>query len=111
VKRRKQPVLMPIRDWFFGDRAPPELATALSPAAVRDAGLFAPDVVARLGEALRRSPEHHVVRLRLEMVLMLVLGSQLLHRLFVADPPARLASWPDRSRFRLRRAGDQAPIC
>ncbi|MGD0527442.1 MAG: asparagine synthase (glutamine-hydrolyzing) [Polyangiaceae bacterium] len=111
VNRTKQPFLMPIHDWFFGERAPDALAQALSPDAVRDAGLFAPDVVARLREALRRSPERHVIRLRLEMVLMLVLGSQLLHRLFIADAREALASWPERSRFRLRRAGDPPAIC
>jgi asparagine synthase (glutamine-hydrolysing) len=111
VARRKQPFLMPIRDWFFRDGAPESLSRELSPAAVRDAGLFAPEVVARLRTALDRSPEHHVDRLRLEMIMMLVLGSQILHRLFVADAAADLASWPSRGRFPLRRAGDDSPIC
>jgi len=111
VARRKQPFLMPIRDWFFRDGAPEQLAQELSPAAIRDAGLFAPEVVARLRAALGRSPEHHVDTLRLEMVMMLVLGSQLLHRLFVADASAELGSWPARGRFRLKRAGGDSPIC
>ena len=51
---------------------------------LRDAGLFAPEAVARLRAALDVAPEDHVDRLRLELVLMLVLGSQLLHRRFVA---------------------------
>jgi asparagine synthase (glutamine-hydrolysing) len=111
VSRRKQPFLMPIRDWFFGDGAPEHVAQDLSPAAVRDAGLFAPEVVARLRVALDRSPDHHVDRLRLEMVMMLVLGSQVLHRLFIADADADLTTWPGRGRFGLRRAGDDSPIC
>ena len=111
VHRRKQPFLMPIHDWFFGEHAPDALSQALSPAAVRDAGLFAPEVVARLRVALARSPDHHVDRLRLEMVMMLVLGSQLLHRLFVADSAESLASWPARGRFPLRSAGGDSPIC
>ena len=111
VARRKQPFLMPIRDWFFGDGAPEPFSHELSPAAVRDAGLFAPEVVARLREALARSPDHHVDRLRLEMVMMLVLGSQLLHRLFVADAGADLEAWPGRGRFPLRHAGGDSPIC
>jgi asparagine synthase (glutamine-hydrolysing) len=111
VARRKQPFLMPIRDWFFRDGAPEAIAADLSPDAVRDAGLFPPEVVARLRAALDRSPEHHVDRLRLEMVMMLVLGSQILHRLFVADSDSRLESWSDRGRFRLRRAGGDSPIC
>jgi hypothetical protein len=61
--------------------------------------------------ALDRSPDHHVDRLRLEMVMMLVLGSQILHRLFVADADADLGTWPSRGRFGLRRAGDDSPIC
>ncbi len=111
VNRRKQPFLMPIREWFFGDGAPESLTRELSPDAVRDAGLFAPEVVARLRLALARSPEHHVDRLRLEMVMMLVLGAQLLHRLFVADSSDGLDAWPGRGRFPLRRAGGDSPIC
>jgi asparagine synthase (glutamine-hydrolysing) len=111
VNRRKQPFLMPIRDWFFREGGPDLVSQSLAPAAVRDAGLFAPEVVARLRAALDRSPEHHVDRLRLEMVMMLVVGSQILHRLFVGDAEADLASWSDRGRFRLRRAGGDSPIC
>jgi asparagine synthase (glutamine-hydrolysing) len=111
VARRKQPFLMPIRDWFFRDGAPEAIAADLAPDAVRDAGLFPPEVVSRLRAALDRSPEHHVDRLRLEMVMMLVLGSQILHRLFVADSDSRLESWSERGRFRLRRAGGDSPIC
>jgi hypothetical protein len=42
---------------------------------------------------------------------MLVLGAQLLHRLFVADSPGGLDAWPGRGRFPLRRAGGDSPIC
>jgi hypothetical protein len=45
------------------------------------------------------------------MVMMLVLGSQLLHRLFVADAGADLEAWPGRGRFPLRHAGGDSPIC
>ena len=86
-QRRKQGVMTPISAWFFTGGAPPFVAEALAPAALRDAGLFAPEVVGRLRAALARAPEHHVLRLRLELVLMLVLGTQLLHRLFIAGPP------------------------
>jgi len=106
VGRRKQPFMTPIADWFFGPRAPAFVHDALSPRALRDAGLFAPAVVARHLEALRRgqggAAEGHFGRLRLELVLMLVLGSQLLHRLFVAD------FRHDRGPFRLRRAEGRA---
>jgi hypothetical protein len=60
--------------------------------------------------ALDRSPDHHVDRLRLEMVMMLVTGSQLLHRLFVGDG-ALDAAGHGLSRFTLRRASADSPIC
>jgi hypothetical protein len=58
----------------------------LSAGALRDAGLFAPQVVARLRKRLEAAPEGHLEKVRLELVMMLVLGSQLLHRRFVAAP-------------------------
>ena len=79
--------MTPIAPWFFAAGAPPFVDEALAPAALRDAGLFAPDVVARLRQALAHAPGGHVARVRLELVLMLVLGTQLLQRLFVAGPP------------------------
>ncbi len=85
VQRTKRPFTTPIRDWFFGPGAPDFVAHELSPSALRDAGLFAPPVVARLRAALDTAPADHVDRLRLELVLMLVLGAQLLHRRFVAS--------------------------
>jgi asparagine synthase (glutamine-hydrolysing) len=84
ARRPKRPFMTPIRDWFFGPGAPAFVGEELSPAALRDAGLFAPEVVARLRAGLAVAPDDHVDRLRLELVLMLVLGSQLLHRRFVA---------------------------
>jgi asparagine synthase (glutamine-hydrolysing) len=84
VRRTKRPFTTPIRDWFFAPGAPAFVDEELSPAALRDAGLFAPEVVARLRRALARAPRGHVDELRLELVLVLVLGAQLLHRRFVA---------------------------
>jgi asparagine synthase (glutamine-hydrolysing) len=86
-RRRKQGFMTPIAPWFFASGAPPFVAEALAPEALRAAGLFDPDVVAGMRTALARAPERHVTRTRLELVLMLVLGAQLLHRLFVAGPP------------------------
>jgi len=84
-RRRKQPFMTPIAGWFFSDPLPDEVAAALAPDALRDAGVFAPAVVARLLAELAAAPAHHIRRTRLELVLMLVLGVQLVHRLFVAD--------------------------
>jgi len=86
ARRPKRPFTTPIRDWFFGPGAPDFVAHELSPSSLRDAGLFAPQVVARLRTALDASPDDHIDRLRLELLLMLVLGTQLLHRRFVASP-------------------------
>ncbi len=84
VRRRKQPFLTPVRDWFFSPGAPPLVDEALSPRRLEEAGLFAPEVVARLRAALDAAPSRTLQQLRLELVLMLVVGSQLLHERFVA---------------------------
>jgi asparagine synthase (glutamine-hydrolysing) len=83
-RRRKQPFMTPIAEWFFHPGAPPFVEDAMSTQALRDEGLFAPDVVAKLRRALEGAPAHHVTRVRLELVLMLVLGTQLLARSFRA---------------------------
>jgi asparagine synthase (glutamine-hydrolysing) len=88
--RRKQPFMTPVRDWFFRRPAPAFVERELSAEALKSAGLFSPEVVARLALALERAPERHVDRVRLELVMMLVLGTQLLHRLFVAAPAGML---------------------
>jgi asparagine synthase (glutamine-hydrolysing) len=85
ARRRKQPFMTPIEDWFFAPSRPAFVDEALSPRALRDAGLFAPDVVTRMRGELARAPRGHADRFRRELVLMLVLGTQLLHRMFVAD--------------------------
>jgi len=84
VRRTKRPFVTPIREWFFGPVAPAFVEHELSAGALRDAGLFAPQVVARLRKRLEAAPEGHLEKVRLELVMMLVLGSQLLHRRFVA---------------------------
>lgn len=83
LNRRKQPFMTPIGPWFFEERAPDFVQEALSGDAIRDAGLFCPDAVARLRQGFERSPAGHVERFRRELVLMLVLGSQHLARQFV----------------------------
>jgi hypothetical protein len=65
---------------------------ALSERALRDAGLFAPEVVKKLRQDLETVPEQHLLRHRLEWVLLQVLGVQLLQRLFVTDLGGSLAS-------------------
>jgi asparagine synthase (glutamine-hydrolysing) len=84
VARRKQPFMTPVRPWFFSAQAPAFVHDSLSPRALSDTGLFAPEAVARLRAALDRSTPGSLEGIRLELVMMLVLGTQLLHRLFVA---------------------------
>jgi hypothetical protein len=55
----------------------------LSERALTDAGLFSPHVVSRLHRQLESVPRSHILRMRLEWVLILVLGSQILHDRFV----------------------------
>ncbi len=81
VRRRKQPFMTPIAPWFFPPGATPP---ALTRARLEDAGLFDAAVVARLLTRLHTSRPGTLERVRLEMVLMLVLGTQLLHASFVA---------------------------
>jgi asparagine synthase (glutamine-hydrolysing) len=83
VRRRKKPFMTPIGPWFFGAGAPAFVGEALSREAVADAGLFDPVSVARLRAALDEAPPNHVERFRRELLLMLVLGTQLLARQFV----------------------------
>ena len=86
VRRRKQPFMTPVRDWFFSDGSPEWVRSELARGAVEDAGLFDPGVVETLRASLDGSQAGSLERLRLELVLMLVLGTQLLHRRFVARP-------------------------
>ena len=100
VKRRKQPFVTPIASWFFGGggaRVPPFVEDALSADSVRAAGLFAPAIVERLRRELAASREHSADRLRRELVLMLVLGTQLVHALFVRghDQPSPRFALPE----------------
>lgn len=83
-RRRKQPFMTPVAPWFFSTGAPPAVEEAMTREALRDAELFAPDVVERMRAALSEAPARSAMRLRLELVLMQVLGTQLLHRLFVS---------------------------
>jgi asparagine synthase (glutamine-hydrolysing) len=89
--RTKQPFMTPIRPWFFGEASPRFVNEALSARALEEAGLFTPAVVAHLRTELERAPANHITRVRLELVMMLVLGTQLLQRMFVDDfqPEAR----------------------
>ena len=92
--RRKRPFYTPIKSWFFGRHRPEYVDELLSERSLRESGLFDPGTVIGLRSALEHAPDGHIVRLQLEWLLILVLGTQLMHRLFVVDFDASLAgSW------------------
>jgi hypothetical protein len=59
---------------------------------LRDTGLFDPAVVSRIRHQLVDARDGHLRRMRLEWLLVLVLGTQLLHELFVRNFEVR-PSW------------------
>lgn len=87
ASRQKRPFYTPLKSWFFSAGAPEYVEEVLGERALRDAGLFDPAVVARLRRDILRVPDDHLLRVQHEWVLVLVLGVQILHRLFVAEPP------------------------
>lgn len=80
VNRHKQPFMVPIAPWFFEEGAPDFVDDALGKRALDDAGLFDAGAVARLRAGLARAPRNHIARFRHELVLIMVLGTQLLAR-------------------------------
>jgi len=92
--RRKRPFYTPIKHWFFADNRPAYVDDLLSERSLRDAGLFDPAVVANMRRRLNEVPEGHVLRLQLEWLLVLVLGTQLLHDMFVENFDTSRVRWP-----------------
>ncbi|MBT7691977.1 MAG: asparagine synthase, partial [Gemmatimonadales bacterium] len=84
-RRRKRPFMTPIREGFFAPDAPDYVRALLEPRRLEEAGLFEPAVVQRLLSELASAPAGHFRTHQLEFVLMLVLGTQLFHELFVAN--------------------------
>jgi asparagine synthase (glutamine-hydrolysing) len=84
-RRQKRPFYTPVKSWFFSGSSPEFVEDALSERSLREAGLFAPEVVKNLRHELEVVPDGHLRRHQLEWVLIQVLGTQLLHRLFIAD--------------------------
>ena len=86
-QRRKQPFYTPLKQWFFSKDSPDYVAELLSERALLDAGVFAPEVVTRMRAELDRIPDAHMLRNRLEWILVLVLGTQILHQRLIASRP------------------------
>jgi asparagine synthase (glutamine-hydrolysing) len=83
IERRKQPFMTPIAPWFFGPGRPAFVDQMLSKESLESAGLFDPETVALLRTELNQARAHTADRFRREMILMLILGSQLLWSQFV----------------------------
>ena len=73
-KRRKQPFVTPIREWFFAPGAPDYVREVMSRSALERAGLFDAPTVERLLQRLDTGPRGTIESGRIELVLMLVLG-------------------------------------
>jgi len=85
VGRPKQPFFTPIKEWFFNEEKSELLEKYLSKDALTTAGLFDPDLVSSYRVALRSIPDHMLLRHQLEWTLILVLGTQILHRQFIQE--------------------------
>jgi asparagine synthase (glutamine-hydrolysing) len=82
-RRTKKPFYTPITEWFFAKGRPEYVDALLGERALAASGLFSPHVVSRLHRHLEHVPRSHILRMRIEWVLILVLGTQLLHHRFV----------------------------
>ena len=80
--RHKQPFMVPIAPWFFDapSAANAFVDDALSKRALDDAGLFDAATVAKLRAGLTNAPRDHIERFRHELVLIMIVGTQLLAR-------------------------------
>jgi asparagine synthase (glutamine-hydrolysing) len=81
--RPKKPFYTPITEWFFAKERPEYVDVLLGERSLREAGLFSPQIVARLRKELETAPHSYLLRMRLEWILVLVLGTQILHERFV----------------------------
>ena len=84
--RRKQPFYTPLKQWFFSKDSPDYVGELLGESALRDTGYFDPGVVTRMRGELDRIPDADFLRFRLEWILVLVLGTQILHHRLISQP-------------------------
>jgi len=82
--RTKRPYRAPIQRSFFGDASPAYVAELLSPEAIRAAGYFHPQAVARLA---KKAQGAYALSERDNMALAGILSTQLLHHRFVENFP------------------------
>ena len=84
--RTKRPYRAPIHRSFFGDAPYDYVQEMLSPEAIRAAGYFHPQAVARL---VKKAQGAHSLSERDNMALAGILSTQLLHHQFVENFPGR----------------------
>jgi asparagine synthase (glutamine-hydrolysing) len=84
--RAKRPYRAPIHRSFFGDSSPDYVPEMLSPEAIRAAGYFHPQAVARL---VKKAQGAHPLSERDNMALAGILSTQLFHHQFVENFPGR----------------------
>lgn len=90
--RAKRPYRAPIHGCFFGDGSPAYVRELLSPQAIQAAGYFHTRAVARL---VKKAQGAHPLGERENMALAGILSTQLLHRQFVEEFPARSSRSPE----------------
>ena len=108
AQRRKRPYRAPIHRCFGAPGTPAYVAEIFSESALRDSGLFKPEPVARLFEAVR---SHRALGETDEMALVGILSTELIHRQFVRNfalrPPL---SANDRVKCVDARTGRRRPV-
>jgi len=93
--RRKRPYRAPIASAFVGPRAPEYVRELLSPAQLREAGIFAPDAVQRLVQKCESAAPGGVGETD-EMGLVGTISTMLLHDLLVRRPTLAAPAEPTR---------------
>ncbi|MBN9105286.1 MAG: asparagine synthase (glutamine-hydrolyzing) [Propionibacteriaceae bacterium] len=90
--RPKQPYRAPDAASFFAPGSPDWIDEVLSPSAVLAAAVFDPRQVAGLTQKARERSDRFGNTDNMRMLA--ILSTQLLHRQFIAEPPARVAASP-----------------
>ena len=90
IARKKQPYRAPDALSFVAEDAPEWIAEVLSPAAVRDAGVFAPRAIEQLWAKLRGRRESGQYSNSDNMAIVGVLSTQLLFRQFIDATPEQV---------------------
>jgi asparagine synthase (glutamine-hydrolysing) len=86
ARRRKQPFYTPLAAWFFTEPLPDLVADHLSRDSLLSSDLFDPEIVRSFLDELPKVPSTSLRLRQLEWLLILILGTQVLHRSFIRAP-------------------------